>query len=377
MINIFDLYFNFFDDLNIHLKLTIQICFTILLAFLVTRLVKYILFLLFKYFSTSKSIFDNSLIVALKKPIIFFIWLYCFIFCTNLLIAKVDESLIQITRNFKFISVYMLILVFLMRSITQIKRHYIMQKERRGVVPDYAGIDTLEKLSKVSVFIIWSIFALGSIGLNLNALLAFGGAGGIFVGFAGRDLLANIFGGLMIYMDKPFAVGDWISSPDREIEGDVEDIGWRQTRILSLEKFPIYVPNSIFGTIVVQNRSRLRSRRLREMLNIRYLDFDKIDKITSEIMTFLKENPGVNKKYKLFANFTNFTNGLITLTVQAFTTTTELVRFQEVRQEILLKVIQIIKDNGAEVAFNTSTVYMNDGNVLDKHSSLIDEVGTI
>ena len=214
--------------------------------------------------------------------------------------------------------------------------------------------------------IIWSIFALGKMGFNLNALLAFGGAGGILVGFAGKDLFANIFGGLIIYLDKPFAVGDWIASPDKQIEGDVEAIGWRQTRILTFEKFPIYVPNSIFGNIVIQNKSRLRSRRIKETMNIRYLDVDKIDKITNDITTMLKEHPSINKKYKMFVNFTSFTDGMLTLTIYTFTNTTEFVRFYEIKQDVLLKVANIIKENGAEVAFTPNALYINKGNDSNK-----------
>lgn len=357
--NIFEVYFKIFDDLNIYLKISIQIVLIILFTFFLSKLIKYMLFVLFKYFVKTKSSIDNSIIVAIKKPVLFFIWLYSFVVCTDLFIERFDESLLKITLNLKFIIVYCSVLVFLLRSITQIKRHYVLQREKYGAVIDYSGIDAVEKLSKVVVVIIWSIFALGKMGFNLNALLAFGGAGGILVGFAGKDLFANIFGGLVIYLDKPFAVGDWISSPDKEIEGDVEFIGWRQTRILTFEKFPIYVPNSIFGTIVIQNKSRLRSRRIKENINIRYLDINKVDKITNEITTMLKEHPSINKKYKMFVNFTNFTDGMLTLTIYTFTNTTEFVRFYEIKQDVLLKITNIIKENGAEVAFTPNSIYIN------------------
>ena len=73
----------------------------------------------------------------------------------------------------------------------------------------------------------------------------------IAIGFAAKDLLSNFFGGLFIYLDRPFAVGDWIRSPDREIEGTVEQIGWRVTRIRTFDKRPLYIPNSVFSQISV------------------------------------------------------------------------------------------------------------------------------
>jgi len=78
-----------------------------------------------------------------------------------------------------------------------------------------------------------------TLGYSISGVLAFGGIGGIAVGFAARDLLANFFGGFMIYMDRPFDVGDWIRSPDQEIEGTVEKIGWRLTTIRTFDKRPL------------------------------------------------------------------------------------------------------------------------------------------
>ena len=363
--NVVELYFKFFDDLNIYSKISIQILSLILFTFFASKLIKYLLFDLFKYFSKNDNL-DNSIIVASKKPILFFMWLYCFITCSNLIIERIDESMLKIANNLKYVIMYLSVLIFLLKSISQVKRHYILQKEKYNSSLDYPGIDAVEKLSKVSVIIIWSIFALGKMGFNLNALLAFSGAGGILVGFAGKDLFTNIFGGLVIYLDKPFVVGDWIASPDKDIEGDVEAIGWRQTRILTFEKFPIYVPNSIFGTIVIQNKSRLRSRRIKETINIRYTDYDKVNNITSDILKMLKEHPAINKKYKMYVNFTRVQDGCLTLTVYTFTNTTEFTRFFEIKQDILLKVAEIIKENGAELAHPTQTIDINTENKTEK-----------
>lgn len=67
--------------------------------------------------------------------------------------------------------------------------------------------------------------------MSLSGLLTFGGIGGIAVGMAGKDVLSNFFSGIMLYFDRPFSIGDWIRSPDRNIEGTVAEIGWRITRI--------------------------------------------------------------------------------------------------------------------------------------------------
>ena len=80
---------------------------------------------------------------------------------------------------------------------------------------------------------------------------------------------------MFVYLDRPFAVGDWVRSPDREIEGTVENIGWRVTRIRTFDKRPLYIPNSIFSQIAVENPSRMSNRRIKETIGIRYDDASK------------------------------------------------------------------------------------------------------
>ena len=156
----------------------------------------------------------------------------------------------------------------------------IAAKRSIGEEIDQTTIDAIAKLLRISVIIIGFLIALQSIGYSISGVLAFGGVGGIAVGFAARDLLANFFGGLMIYMDRPFNVGDWIRSPDKEIEGTVEKIGWRSTTIRTFDKRPLHVPNSIFSNISVENPSRMSNRRIKETIGIRYDDLSKMEKLS-------------------------------------------------------------------------------------------------
>jgi MscS family membrane protein len=352
-------YFNFFDNLNIYVKISFQISSIMLLTFFLSKLTKDSLFILFKYFIKTKSVIDNSIIVAIKKPIFFFIWLYSIVICSDLIIIQLDNNFLRFTFELRYIIIYIVVFMFLMRTISQIKKYYIMQKEKMNKSLDYVGLDTIEKLSKVSVSILWTILILGKMGFNLNALLAFGGMGGVIIGFAGKDLFTNILGGLIIYLDKPFSAGDWISSPDRNIEGDVEVIGWRQTRILRFDKYPIYVPNSIFGTIIIENKSRYKVMRIFENIQVRLCDISKINRITNSITKMLKEHPSISKKYKMYVNFTDFNESSLNLTISVCTNTTEFIRFMEIKQAVLIEITDIIKESGAEIALPTSSLNFN------------------
>ena len=120
---------------------------------------------------------------------------------------------------------------------------------------DTTTVAAVAKLAKLSVIVIICLSVIQTLGVSISGVLAFGGMGGLVVGMAAKDLLSNLFGALMVYMDKPFKVGDWIRSPDKSIEGTVEAIGWRVTRIRTFDKRPLYVPNSLFTQIVVENPS--------------------------------------------------------------------------------------------------------------------------
>ena len=123
---------------------------------------------------------------------------------------------------------------------------------------DSATASAMGRVLRASVIITTGLLILQAYGLPIEGVLAFGGAGGIAVGFAAKDVLANFFGTLMLLVDKPFVVGDWIRSRDREIEGTVEDVGWRSTRIRNFDRRPLYVPNANFASLAVENPQRIK-----------------------------------------------------------------------------------------------------------------------
>ncbi|HKK16678.1 MAG TPA: mechanosensitive ion channel family protein, partial [Gammaproteobacteria bacterium] len=194
-----------------------------------------------------------------------------------------------------------------------------------------------------------------------SGVLAFGGVGGIAVGFAARDLLANFFGGLMIYMDRPFSVGDWVRSPDREIEGTVEQIGWRLTIIRTFDKRPLYIPNSIFNTIALENPARMTNRRIFETVGIRYDDAGKMESIVSDVRKMLEQHEAIDHDKTLIVNFNEFAASSLNFFIYTFTKTTNWIEYHAIKQDVLLQVIHIIEEHGAECAFPTTTVHIAGG----------------
>ena len=203
--------------------------------------------------------------------------------------------------------------------------------------------------------------ALQTLGFSIGGVLAFGGIGGIAIGFAAKDLLANFFGGLTIYLDRPFSVGDWIRSPDRDIEGTVEEIGWRLTRIRTFDKRPLYLPNATFTQIAVENPSRMLNRRIFETIGIRYDDAARMRDILRDVENMLREHPEIDQEQLTMVNFNAFAASSLDFFVYTFTRTTVWAEYHRVKQDVLLRILDIIDANGAEVAFPTSTLHVPDG----------------
>jgi MscS family membrane protein len=224
---------------------------------------------------------------------------------------------------------------------------------------DTTTVMAISKLARLSLMVIIALSVIQTLGVSVSGVLAFGGMGGLIVGMAAKDLLSNLFGALMVYMDKPFKVGDWIRSPDKSIEGTVEEIGWRLTRIRTFDKRPLYVPNSLFTQIVVENPSRMSNRRINETFGLRYCDVDKVAIIISDVRNMLEHHPDIDQRQTIIVNFNLFNNSSLDFFIYTFTKTTDWVLFHSIKQDVLLKVAEIVIKHEAEFAFPTRQLHIS------------------
>ena len=134
-------------------------------------------------------------------------------------------------------------------------------------------------------------------------------------------LLANFFGGLMIYFDRPFKIGEFIKSPDRNIEGIVEKIGWRLTVVRTFSKNVLYIPNTAFSSIIVENATRMSNRRINETIGIRYDDLSKMKSIIDDVNTILSKNKKIDQSQKAKVYFKSFSASSCDFFIYAFTVT--------------------------------------------------------
>ena len=299
-------------------------------------------------------VWDDIIAYAIEKPAKIFILLITTTYLAEAVSNKLDINISAILTHVRELATIYAIAHFSLTFLNKLEDIYI---EGAKASSDKAtAINAIIKLVKVTVYLATSLIIVQSFGLNINGVLALGGVSGIAVGFAAKDLLANFFGALMIYLDKPFKIGDWVRSSDKEIEGIVEAIGWRQTRIRNFNKRPIYVPNSVFATIAVENPSRMSHRRIDERIGIRYDDFNKTKNIVNEIKEFILAHPKIDNEQILIVNFDRFADSALEIKVLCMVTETDSQIFSAVKEELLLKIGEIIENQQADIAYPTMTL---------------------
>lgn len=303
---------------------------------------------------------DTIVLQAISTPVGAFIWLWPTTFAIgSLLDASVESGTDWLVVSRRVLLI--VLMLWVMQRFVNAIEAYLSQSDKR----DQTTVSAIGHVMRLLLAFIGVLTLLQEFGISLTGLLTFGGVGGLIVGLAAKDLLSNFFGGLMIYFDRPFSVGDWISSPDRNIEGTVERIGMRMTVIRTFESRPLYVPNSVFSNIVVQNPSRMRNRRINETIGIRYKDADKMDAIVTEVKSMLKTHPDIEQRATLMVNFDAFGGSSLNFFIYTFTKTVNWARYHEVKQDVMLKIVDIVHAHGADFALPTRTIAFDRDNAIE------------
>ena len=326
----------------------------VFVALLIDYIQKRVLTRLQNKLENTKTAWDDALIHAVRRPLSLFIWALGL----SLALDVLNVSFSSVIRE---IGVITSVAWTAVRFIKFAEENILHQQKVKGKPIDRSTADAISQLLRVTVIITSFLVALQTLGFNISAILAFGGIGGIAIGFAAKDLLANFFGGLMIYLDRPFAIGDWIRSPDKEIEGTVEKIGWRLTVIRTFDKRPLYIPNSIFASIAVENPSRMTNRRIYETIGVRYDDATILPTIVNEVREMLVSHDEIDTSNTLMVNFNKFSESSLDFFVYTFTKTTDWQHYHNVKQDVLFKINEIVAKHNAEMAYPTSTINLHNG----------------
>ena len=335
-----------------------QILIVLVITFIVSRVRHFTLLRAEKRLAQTNLIWGRSTVEAIRKPAAVLIWVAGVSFAIEIVRIEFHTAIFEAVPALRSTAAIAAITWFGFKFVGIYEHSYVAKQTESDSTFDRTTVFITSKILRVVVIILGILVAMQTLGLSIAGILAFGGVGGIAIGFAARELIANYFGGLMLFMDRPFKVGETITSSDRDIEGTVQEIGWRQTIIVKFDTRTLYVPNSVFATIVVRNMTRQKNRRIFEYVGIRYDDADQLVAIVSDTKDMLSNHPEIDQESSIMVNFDRFAASSLDIMIYCFTKTIVWAEYHEVKQYVLIKTMEIIESHGAEIAFPTSTVYL-------------------
>lgn len=343
---------------NAHSSLITITLITLFLFFIKNKLINVI----FALSQKTNTVYDELILFSIKTPSTYLI-IFGYIFVITDYFNKNEVLNLSFSLSS---AVFSLIVIIISWSLLRGLNYYLELKPFSKNLSSEDDItlitETYEivvRILKILVVVITALIIMQEIGLSISGLLAFGGVGGLIVGLAAKDLLSNFFGGMMIFFDRPFRVGEFIKSPDRNIEGIVEKIGWRLTVVRTFSKNVLYIPNTAFSSIIVENATRMSNRRINETIGIRYDDLNKMTDIIKDVNNVLESNPDIDQTQKAKVYFKSFSASSCDFFIYAFTKTKDWEEFLRIKQDVLLKVAEIIEQHNAEIAYPTTTVFIN------------------
>jgi len=194
-------------------------------------------------------------------------------------------------------------------------------------------------------------------GINVTALLASLGLGGLAFALAAKDTASNLFGSFAILADKSIRIGEWIKVDG--VEGVVEDIGMRTTKIRTFEKSFITVPNQVVANSPIENFSRRGVRRVKITIGITYGTTQaQIEKIIAEIRYLLHTHENIAQDETIMVNLKAFSESSMDIFIYCFTRTSNWKTYMDIKQEIQLSIMKIIEANGSSFAFPSQSIYV-------------------
>ncbi|WP_392351623.1 mechanosensitive ion channel family protein [Parasynechococcus sp.] len=196
---------------------------------------------------------------------------------------------------------------------------------------------------------------MGAFGVPPTALAALGGGAGVGLALGTQKIAQNFFSGFVLFFNRPFKEGDWISV--NNFEGTVESIGWYHTRLRTFARRPMYIPNAMLITNTITNPGQMYNRRIKANIGLRHEDIPSMQAITADIQQMLENHPDIDQGQLILVNFTAWETASINLMVYCFTKTTVWKEYLKIQQDVFLNIANIIQSNHASFALNCTTVY--------------------
>ncbi len=226
----------------------------------------------------------------------------------------------------------------------------------------------LIKLFKAFVIVMSVIAILQEWGINVSALLASLGLMGLAVSLAAKDTLENIISGFVILLDKPILTGE--TGEIAGVQGTVEEIGLRSTKIRTFDKTLVTIPNREIVNANIENWSRRNKRRVRTYIGVVYSTTrEQMESILRDIREMLASHPRVSKEENIYVHFEVFGDSSLNILLQYYTDTADYAEYLKIVEDINLRIMEIVERNGSSFAFPSRSIYVESLPTLERNQN--------
>ena len=328
---------------------------------LLSKLLTFFVFKFFKKYSTGVGY--EKLLALLKKPMGIFIMLIIFYLAFDRLEFPVEWKFVTIDKFGLRMVLHHLFQISMVVSITWIFLRLIdffgLVLIHRASLSGSTTGDQLVPFIKETIKVIVTIFSIFFImgvvfKLNVASLIAGLGIGGLAIALAAKETLENLLGSFTIFLDKPFVIGDLIKVGG--IQGHVENIGFRSTRIRTLEKSFVTLPNKKLVDNELDNLSLRSQRRVNFKIGLKYqTNGDQFKNIVADLQTFINNHPHISTG-ETHVCLHDFDSSGINIMVLYFIDSIDYNLYLNIREEVNYKIIDIIKKYGSSFAQQAATI---------------------
>lgn len=230
----------------------------------------------------------------------------------------------------------------------------IRDKSNRDI--DKSTMNAILRITKIAIYVLAGFMVISELGYNISGFITGLGLSSVVITLAAQDTAKSLIGGLAIFLDKPFKVGDYIKVD--QYEGTVEEIRFRTTSIRTLENTVLHVANSEMSVSAIINYSEMEKRRYYSKLVLEFgTSLKKVESVKNKINSMLIQMDEIEKE-TIMINFQEISDNGMDLVVIAYINRTNYAEYLDIKEEINYRIMEILENERVEMAYNTQTMYL-------------------
>jgi MscS family membrane protein len=314
---------------------------------------------LVRFFSKTPIKYDEMIVEALGKPLSAFVIVGCVYLAAIVIAADLDlnELSQQMVRKCYLVAVGIVAVWAVYRLVDVLARYLDDAVSTEDDTVKGQFVPVIKQSLRLFTIIIGALTILATLDVDIKALLGGLGIGGIAIALAAQDAVGNFIGTLSIFTDRPFKVGDWIIVGDK-VDGNVEQIGFRSTKVRTWPKTLMSIPNKVLATEIIDNWSRMPKRRVKMNVGVTYSTSpEQMEELVTRIRDLLLNDDGVDQDFML-VRFIDFGASSLDVFLYYFTKSIKWDEHLAVRERVNLKIMRVIREMGLSIAFPTRSIYV-------------------